>query len=61
MSTCFTCPSKRSEIFLKQPLLTAVWIKLVWVATEHIKVYLFNDFDYLAKGGINTVDVNEPS
>lgn len=61
MSTCFTCPTKRSEIFLKQPLLTAVWIKLVWVATEHIKVYLCNDFAHLAKDGINTVYVNEPA
>lgn len=61
MSTYFTCPTKRSEIFLKLPLSTAVWIKFVWLATEHIKVYLFNDFAHLAKGGNNTVDVIEPS
>lgn len=60
MSTCFTCPSKRSEIFLKLPLSTEVQIKFVWVATEHITIYLFNDFAHLAKGGSNTVDVNEP-
>lgn len=61
MSTCFTCPTKRSEIFLKLPLSTAVCIKFVWLATEHIEVYLFNDFAHLGKGDNNTVDAIEPS
>lgn len=61
MSISFTCPSKRSEIFLKLLLSTAVWIKFVWLATELIKVYLFNDFAHLAKDGNITVDVNEPA
>lgn len=61
MSISFTCLSKWSEIFLKLLLSTSVWIKFVWLATEHINVYLFNDFAYLATDGNNTVDVNEPA